>query len=69
MSRPGPAPGSGIEVGSRLLIPCRICGKEMLSFFVNEGSTLLRCQESDRMTEVLVTRVEGILRIKTRGQS
>jgi hypothetical protein len=58
-----------IQIGAQVPIPCRSCGKAMIPFFVAEGTTLLRCGACGRTTEVVVSRVEGALAIRTRGAS
>jgi len=58
-----------VEVGERVPVPCRLCGAELIPFYVTEGITLLKCRRTGGILQVTVSRVEGVLEIRTRGLS
>jgi hypothetical protein len=64
--RPSPGP-LRLEIGSRIPIPCRNCGGELMPFIVTLGTSRLYCGACKRATHVDVTAERGGLRITTRG--
>jgi hypothetical protein len=58
-----------LEVGRRIPIPCRNCGKELMSFIVTVGASRLWCGACKRVTHIAVIVHRGSLRITTRGDS
>ena len=55
-----------LKAGSRVSIPCRVCGKQWIPFVVQVGLHPVRCPACGRTTDVIVRRVDRFLRIWTR---
>jgi hypothetical protein len=56
-----------LETGSRIPIPCRNCGGELMPFIVSIGASRLWCGSCKKATVVVVIAGPDGLRIKTRA--
>ena len=57
-----------LQTGSRIPIPCRNCGGELMPFIVSIGTSRLWCGSCKKATVVVVIADREGMRIRTRAE-